>query len=74
MKRYSKNKDINRLVKYLVSSGWKHRRGKRHCSLYPPDGNRLTIPSTPSDRRAYLNFRMQVKHCLLPVAGETVDV
>ncbi len=61
MKIYSKNKDISNLVKKIIISGWQYHRGKKHRLLIAPSGNKLTIPSTPSDYRAFYNFRQQVK-------------
>ncbi|MDX1282962.1 hypothetical protein [Shewanella colwelliana] len=61
MKKYSKDKDINLLVHQLLKSGvWQIRRG-RHPVLTAPSGKRLTVPSTPSDRRAFLNFKLDVR-------------
>lgn len=62
MKRYSASKEINTLVRQLVRTGWQFQWGGQHGKLYSP--NRLaclSVPSTPSDRRAYLNFRQDVR-------------
>lgn len=61
MKKYCKDKMINALVKELRSSGWEYRRGGKHGVLTAPGGQRLTIPSTPSDVRAYKNLRSDVR-------------
>jgi predicted RNA binding protein YcfA (HicA-like mRNA interferase family) len=61
MKYYSKDKDINNLVRRLVQHGWSVRRGKKHALLRSPAGKRTTIPSTPSDRRAWNNFSSDIK-------------
>ena len=45
----------------MIISGWQYHRGKKHGLLIAPSGNKLTIPSTPSDYRAFYNFRQQVK-------------
>lgn len=61
--KYCANKDFNMLVKQLVHEGWAFRRGSKHGRLISPDGGpALTIPSSPSDRRALQNFRRDVRH------------
>jgi len=62
MRKYSNNKDICSLVRSLVSAGWRYHRGKKHGAIIAPVGKRVTIPSTPSDRRAYYNFRRDIRH------------
>lgn len=62
MKRYSTSKEINSLVRQLVSNGWQFQRGGQHGKLYAPNRAAcLSVPSTPSDRRAFLNFRQDVR-------------
>lgn len=61
MLRLSKDKNINTLVNQLISVGWKYKRRKKHGSIISPKGKMLIIPSTPSDRRAFYNFRQDVK-------------
>lgn len=61
MLKLSKDKNINTLVNNLISVGWKYKRRKKHGSIVSPTGNMLIIPSTPSDRRAFYNFRQAVK-------------
>jgi len=61
MRRFSKNKDINKFIKKLISGGkWSCLRGKKHPYLYSPKGKRITVPSTPSDHRAYQNFKRDI--------------
>lgn len=61
---FSKDKDINKLVRKLLQLGWTYVKG-RHYKLYPPNGSSmLVVPSTPSDRRAFQNFRSDVRHRL----------
>lgn len=61
--KYCKAKEINVLVTALVGEGWSFRRGGRHGRLKPPQGERtLTVPKSPSDHRAWLNFRRDVRH------------
>jgi hypothetical protein len=56
MKRYSKDKNINQEVRMLIKSGWKIKKGSKHAKVVSPAGFHLTVPSTPSDRRAWYNF------------------
>jgi hypothetical protein len=61
MKKYSNDKNINVLVHQLLKSGaWEIRRG-RHPVLTAASGKKLTVPSTPSDRRAFINFKLDVR-------------
>lgn len=60
--RYSSGKEIDDLVRRLVRDGWRFRRGGRHGRLLHPYNQRAVIvPCTPGDRRAWLNFRQDVK-------------
>ena len=62
MSRFSSSKEIHVLVHQLVHEGWRFCRGSQHGRLYPPQGSEfLSVPSTPSDRRAFLNFRQDVR-------------
>lgn len=50
MRRFSKDKDINKFIKNLMRERkWYCLRGKKHPYLYSPKGKRITVPSTPSD-------------------------
>lgn len=61
MKKYSNDKNINALVhRLLKQSHWQIRRG-RHPVLIAPTGQRLVVPGTPSDHRAFLNFKQDVR-------------
>lgn len=62
MKRYSTSKEINALVRQSVRDGWQFQRGGHHGKLYAPNSATcLSVPSTPSDHRAFLNFRQDVR-------------
>jgi hypothetical protein len=54
--KYSKNKRIASMVRGLVAEGWRYLPGGKHGKLVAPNGRRLSIPGTPSDWRAGLNF------------------
>ncbi|MCB1958995.1 MAG: hypothetical protein KDE68_00465 [Rhodocyclaceae bacterium] len=60
--KYSKDKQIAALVRDLIQNGWHYRTGRRHGKLTCPTGRTLSVPCTPSDRRAFLNFRRDVLH------------
>lgn len=62
MRRYSSCKDINKLVSDLVLNGWSYRAGGHHGKLSPPNMKVfISVPSTPSDRRGFNNFRQRVR-------------
>lgn len=61
--KYCSAKDINTLVRQLVLSGWTFRWRGKHGRLSAPAGKpTLTVPGSPSDRRALLNFRQDIRH------------
>ena len=61
--RYSSAKEIDALVRQLVKEGWTFSRGGRHGRLLAPTGwPSVVVPCTPGDRRAFLNFRRDVRH------------
>lgn len=61
MKRFSKDKKIDGIVRYLIRSGWTVRPGKKHASILSPAGKRIAIPSTPSDFRSWRNFSRDIQ-------------
>ena len=61
--KYCGAKEINTLIRQLVLNGWVFRRGGKHGRLTAPAGKpTLTVPNSPSDRRALLNFRKDIQH------------
>jgi predicted RNA binding protein YcfA (HicA-like mRNA interferase family) len=64
MSAYSKDKEISKLVKQLIKSGWAFKQGKKHGLIYAPKGGRITVPCTPSDWRAHLNFKRNLKELM----------
>jgi hypothetical protein len=64
--KYSTNKDINVIVRNLIRQGWSFSWGAKHGRLRHPLGQlMLTVPKTPSDKRALLNFSRDVKRILI---------
>jgi hypothetical protein len=61
MGKYSTDKNIDSLVCEMLDKGWQPLRRKRHWQVVSPTGIKLTVPVTPSDGRAWLNFRGDVK-------------
>jgi hypothetical protein len=61
MGKYSKDKNVDSLVCELLGGGWQPLKRKRHWQVVSPTGLKLTIPVTPSDGRAFLNFRGDVR-------------
>jgi hypothetical protein len=59
--KYSNDKDIATLVRSLIRKGWRCHMGGRHGKLTSPDGLRMTVPCTPSDHRALLNFKRDLR-------------
>lgn len=59
--RYSRCKDVDRLVHACARRGWSYRRGNKHGRLYPPGCSAfVTVPGTPSDRRTLANFQREL--------------
>lgn len=70
--KYCTCKEIDKLVKRLIGQGWIYRWGGKNGRLSSPNGRAmLFVPCTPSDRRAFLNFRRDVRHVL---EGNTLQV
>jgi hypothetical protein len=61
MKRASNDKDINQLVQSLQRNGWVYRTGKKHGRIELPGIGKVTVPCTPSDRRAYQNLASEIR-------------
>lgn len=64
MKKYSSDKDINKLVIVLLKNyGWKvkDKSRRKHSILISPLGHKQAIPCTPSDHRAFVKFKCDIK-------------
>lgn len=63
--KYSKCKEIDSLVRNLVRQGWVFKWGGKHGRIgFPSFGGKLTVPKTPSDKRAYYEFRKDLRNFL----------
>ena len=62
--RYSKDKNIASLVRSLVRTGWRYQMGGRHGKLISPAGHRIPVPCTPSDHRAFDNFKHDIRRLM----------
>lgn len=52
-------------VQQLCQSGWTLQRGSKHWRVKSPSGRTtLTIPGTPSDKRAALNWISQIRRVM----------
>jgi predicted RNA binding protein YcfA (HicA-like mRNA interferase family) len=68
--RYSSCRDVDKLVRDLVKSGWTFWRGGKHGRLKAPStGASVTVPGSPSDHRAFLNFRRDVRSLIAGSGG-----
>ncbi len=52
--RYSNDKDVQKLVKRLLSEGWIYLRRRKHGQLRSPTGEVFTLSMTP---RSMLNYK-----------------
>lgn len=59
--KYSKDKNIAALVRDLIREGWRYHQGGRHGKLTSPAGRRIPVPCTPSDHRAFNNFKRDLR-------------
>jgi hypothetical protein len=60
MKKYSNNKEINQLVKELIKKNWRFKFGSKHGRIESPIGIKFTVPKSPSDWRASMNFKRDI--------------
>lgn len=70
MRHYSTNKDIAKIVRTFVRFGWHYTMGGRHGRLVAPSGRWLTVPCSPSDHPAPLNFKHDAKRLAQPQYSE----
>lgn len=65
MMKYSNDRNVSDVVRDLVQNGWRYHMGGRHGKLVSPTGRRLPVPCTPSDHRAFLNFKRDIRKLLV---------
>lgn len=58
---------IRKICKNLLQSGWIVKSHNRHPRLTNGAGLTITVPSTPSDHRATLNWISQIRRLGVPV-------
>jgi predicted RNA binding protein YcfA (HicA-like mRNA interferase family) len=64
--KYSSAKEVDKLIRQLVTQGWKFWWGGKHGRIRHPQGFPvLTVPKSPSDYRAALNFRRDIRKVYL---------
>ncbi|AQS49834.1 hypothetical protein BMG03_10570 [Thioclava nitratireducens] len=68
---YSSNKDIDRLVRQELRNGARYARGSKHGKLILPCGARVVFSRSPGDRRAFQNFRGQIRRSR--IQSETIS-
>lgn len=59
--KISKCREIEERVRQLVREGWEIWRGGKHTCIKHPNGYQTTVPGTPGDRRAVLNFEAEIR-------------
>lgn len=63
--KYCNDREISKLVCQLIRSGWQYRMGGRHGKLVSPSGRTIPVPCTPSDHRAFENFKRDIRKLLI---------
>jgi len=59
--KYCSMKEIDCLVRQLLKENWRFSRGGKHGRLWPPHGHRsISVPCTPSDKRAFLKWGIRM--------------
>jgi hypothetical protein len=59
--KFSSDKQIAVLVRSLVRQGWAYQSKGRHGKIISPTGKKFPVPSTPSDHRAFQNFKHDLR-------------
>lgn len=69
MARYSKDKEINKILQQLVDQGWKVELRNGHWQCKSPCGRYIvTNGSTPSEYRGVKNFKSQLRRAGAKIA------
>lgn len=62
------------LARRCEDAGWRIEVGKTHVKAYPPDGTKwVSFPKSPSDHRAWLNKRAELRRLGVPGIGPDED-
>ena len=77
-KQYSANKDCNKLIREMVKQGWRYQVKGKHAQLCSPNGEQKIMTSlSPSDTRAYHNFKQNIAKCgykkIYPNSDEKIE-
>ncbi|RZJ21665.1 MAG: hypothetical protein EON51_10310 [Acinetobacter sp.] len=65
MKKYSNDKELNKFIRQLIKDDIaSFRPGKKHDFLLVNQIQKITIPGTPSDQKAFLNFKTDIGRAL----------
>lgn len=59
--KFSNDKQIANHVRTLVRLGWRFQHGGRHGKLISPCGHKFAVPNSPSDYRAFQNFKHDLR-------------
>lgn len=74
MCKYSSDKELNKLIRKLVAEGWVYVRKRKHGMLKSRASNtKTTVPGSPSDRRAFMNFKQDIQRLEKKGSAELVE-
>jgi hypothetical protein len=58
---YTRNKDVNKLVKSLIKEGWEPFKLKDHWCLKAPNGDTQLVAFSTGDRRSAIKFVSDIR-------------
>lgn len=71
--KYSNNKDFNSLIKQLIKQNWIYIKKSKHGLLKHTMSHLIvTVSSSPSDQRAYINFKQEIYRKLRGLTNKVV--
>jgi len=74
-REYSTDERVNAIARRMVASGWERLRNNGHWRIRSPDGRvTVTVPRTPSDHRAGLNWISNLRRTGIDVNNLAVAV
>ncbi len=65
---YSRDKNLNSFICELIKAGWHFISKNKHGKIASPAGKRFTFPISPSDHRAFLNFKSTINQYLRSIS------